>query len=69
MGLRSQIGQYKAIRKNVLMGPYGLWNVTYSCAPGVDLTVTICQTGITPERAAELGDATLKLQTGQEVMQ
>lgn len=67
MGLLQQTLKYTAIRKRVEMNPYGLWAVTYSAAPGVDITMTVCQTGITPERAAELADVALTVSTGQEV--
>lgn len=67
MGLLQQTLKYKAVRKSVLMNEYGLWVVTYSAAPGVDIAITACQTGITPERAVELAGIALFIQTGQEV--
>lgn len=67
MGLLEQTRRYAAIRKSADMGPYGYWTVTYSAAPGVDITVQVCQTGITPATAASLADAALTALTGQKV--
>jgi hypothetical protein len=49
------------------MSGYGYWVVTYSCAPGVDMSVMICDTGITADQAEELAEPTLLTMTRQEV--
>lgn len=65
--LRDSLAKYSAFVKDVRMSDYGYWVVTYSVAPGVDMSVMICQTGISREQAPELGHVTVSSQTGQRV--
>lgn len=61
--------KYTALLKRAEMSQHGYWQVTYSLAPGVDTTVTLCQTGITREQAIADASATVTHLTGQEVAQ
>lgn len=66
--LRSIISRYDAFVKDVRLNRYGYWSVTYSVAPGVDLTVTVARLGVSPEEAATLSADSLLTTTGQKVM-
>lgn len=68
-GLQKQLARYDAILTSVEMSDYGYWVVTYSVAPCLSLSVTVCQTGINSTQAAELGQVVLASQTGQKVRQ
>lgn len=63
----ARIARSRARISRVEFSHHGYWEVTYSVAPAVELTVTVCQNGIGPERAAELATPLLALITGQEV--
>lgn len=65
--LQDQLAKYDALLSSVVMSDYGYWQVTYSVAPGLSLSVTICQTGINSAKAAELGQIALASATGQKV--
>jgi hypothetical protein len=65
--LNASIDRYDAIVTSVRMSDYGYWVVTYSVAPGVAMSVMVCQTGISPVQALTAGQATLTAQTGQKV--
>jgi hypothetical protein len=67
MGLRDRIARYNAIVKSVRRNSHGYWVVTYSCAPGVDMPVILCDTGITADQARVLASHTLLTMTGQKV--
>lgn len=67
--LIGKISKYKAIVKKVEFSRYAYWRVTYSVAPGVDLTIASCHNGIGPTQALADAAITLKELTGQEVSQ
>ena len=67
MGLLGITARYDAIVKSVEIGYGGYWVVTFSCAPGVDMPVTVCQNGISRDQARELAAQTLLTITGQKV--
>lgn len=66
--LQSSLKRYKAIAKSTEISRYGYWSVTYSCAPGVDLTVMVATLGITEQQARTLAAHALFITTGQEVI-
>ena len=65
-GLSAREIKYDALVKNVRMSDYGYWVVTYSAEPGLDLSLMVCQTGITPDQAKHLAEATLTTSTGRK---
>jgi hypothetical protein len=67
MALRDQLAKYDALVSDVSMSDYGYWAVTYSVAPGLSMSVTVCKTGITREQARDHGNIVLTWQTGQRV--
>jgi len=67
--LQTSLRRYKAIRKSVQLSSYGYWSVTYSVAPGIDLSILVATLGVTPDTAETLADYTLFTTTGQDVME
>ena len=67
MASRARTDKYDALVKDVRMSDYGYWVVTYSVSPGVDLSVMLCQTGLTPDQAREQAALALGTMTGQKV--
>lgn len=65
--LRS-LAKYDAIIMETRMSQYGYWQVVFSCAPGLYLTSTVCQTGITQTQARSLASDALRARTGQMVI-
>lgn len=65
--LNAQLVKYDAIVISVEMSRYGYWQVTYSAAPGLYIPITVCETGITPNQARTLADASLEHLAGQKV--
>lgn len=66
--LTQQLGRYRAIRKDIKLNLWGYWEVTYSCAPGIDLTLTHAKMGGSPSEAIMATDALLSYLTNQEIM-
>lgn len=48
------MAKYSPIVISTRMSDYGYWVVDISASPGRVLSVMICETGITPERAEQL---------------
>lgn len=69
MALRDRIGTYRPIVSSAEQNRYGYWAVTYSVAPALDLTVTVCTLGIDRDQAIGQAAIALFLTTGQEVSQ
>ena len=69
MGSRELIAKYDAIVSHVEFDNYAYWEVTYSVAPGMYRTITVCYAGIGPQEAVRLANTTLTVTTGQKVMQ
>lgn len=69
MALRDRIGTYKPLVSSADVNRYGYWAVTYSVAPAIDLTITVCRLGIDRDQALALAAIALSLTTGQEVSQ
>jgi hypothetical protein len=65
--LQGQLAKYDALVSSVMMSNYGYWEVTFSVAPAVAMTITVCQTGISTEAAVDLAAQVLASQTGQKV--
>jgi hypothetical protein len=67
MALQEQLAKYDAFVSSVEMNNYGYWQVTFSVAPGLSLSLTCCQTGIDREQAVDSVTGTLRMVTGQTV--
>jgi hypothetical protein len=66
--LARSLARYDAFVSSVRMSDYGYWVVTFSCAPGVTLSIMLCHTGITQQQAVDYAVTALAAQTGQKVM-
>jgi len=51
----------------VRMSDYGYWVVTYSCAPGLSMSVMVCNNTLSRAEVLESAQTTLTRQTGQKV--
>ena len=69
MGSRELIARYDAIVSHVEFNVHAYWEVTYSVAPGLYRTLTVCNNGIGHQEAVRLANTTLTVTTGQKVMQ
>lgn len=67
--LQEAIAKYDALEKNIRFSTFGYWVVTYSCAPGVNMSIMVAGTGIGPAQARQAAEITLGHQTGQKVSQ
>lgn len=59
--------KYDALIVDVRMSDYGYWVVKFSVAPGVYLSMMVCQTGVTRDQAVTLAATGLVAQTGSKV--
>jgi hypothetical protein len=66
--LGQALAKYDAFVSNVRMSDYGYWVVTYSVAPGVTLSLMMCDNGYTQSEAVAAAGTVLTAQTGQKVM-
>lgn len=61
------LARYDAIVSDVTYTDYAYWRVTFSCAPGVDLSVMVCDPYIDGQMAVDQAIVTLRNVTGQSV--
>jgi hypothetical protein len=66
--LSDSLARHDAFVSNVRMSDYGYWVVTFSCAPGLTMSIMMCHTGITQQQAAYDATMALAAQTGQKVV-
>lgn len=67
--LSEQLAKYDALISNVRMSDYGYWVVTYSVAPGLSLSMMVCNTTLSRDSAPTALSAALTALTGQAVRQ
>jgi len=65
--LQRAISSHDAIVSDVTFTDYAYWRVTFNCAPGLRLSVLVCDTYLSKEEAVEQAVVTLGQQTGQRV--
>lgn len=65
--LRKALAKYDALISSTVFSSYGYWEVTFSCAPGLAMTVMVCDTYIDQRTAIDQAGVTLSEQTGQRV--
>ncbi len=67
MALRDQLVRYEALLSDVRMSDYGYWVVTYNVAPGVSMSVMVCDTALDRDGILQSAQTALMLVTGQTV--
>jgi hypothetical protein len=67
--LADQLAKYDALVSDVRMSDYGYWVVTYSVAPGLSMSVMVCNTTLDKDSAPTALSAALAALTGQTVRQ
>lgn len=67
MALRDKIAKYDALVSDMRLSSFGYWVVKFSVAPGVDMSVMLCNAGLAQDEALERAAQTLSIQTGQKV--
>lgn len=65
--LRQLVSRNDAIVKDAQYTINGYWEVTFSVAPGVDRTITVCESIVDRSTAVDLASVTLRSLTGQRV--
>lgn len=65
--LQDQLAKYDAFPVDVRQSAYGYHVVTFSCAPGLRLSVMVAKLGCSESEAADLAIAAMTRQTGQKV--
>jgi hypothetical protein len=65
--LQEQLAKYDALVSNVRMSDYGYWVVTYSVAPGLSLSMMVCDTTLDKSSAPSSLTGALSAMTGQTV--
>ena len=61
------LARYDALVKSAEYTNHAYWRVTFSCAPGVDLSLLVCDAYIGEQTAIDQAIVTLRSVTGQNV--